>query len=238
MRKFLLMAFFLSCFLVNKIFAGQTSLSFETGNTGGTGFSEEDGVCVSWKIKKNADFWNVSTGIQYAAGSLDITVPSEVFKTFFKDSYFSPSIFGGVLYHACFLSADSFMQDEFFTSAIQLRCNPINTSLKLFGGIGFNNIFVYSIRGSDAVSDFYALFSVSCSTEINNIFVISTGLSSFSYYVYDSFMMPQFFVNAEWNLTSVLRLSASVNVRYTSVSAEENMQIDHIDTGVGISYAL
>ncbi|MCF0125184.1 MAG: hypothetical protein HUJ68_05410 [Clostridia bacterium] len=225
----LLILLFSFCYTEEKI------ISLEIGQTGGNGYSLESGPYVSWLYSYKNSFFSVTGGSQYKSDVSNSTIQT-VFDKNISTLHFDFSFSTGIIYHVGILVKKAFLQDEHFFLSCNVCFRPINVSLNLFGGCGFNNTYA----AGKWMNNFYPIFQAGIEWIFFSDYSIEAGVSSFDFFDFDGFPSPRFYLSFSDNFSDKLKGMLGVVLRFSNMdlNSHDNIHVDHLDFKATLSYAL
>ena len=234
MKRFLCLVLIFLLITAHVFCEPKQSLSFCTGTGADSSFVQKNTMSLEWVYRFTGEFLDFTGGTRFTDSCLDFTFDGMAFHEFFKDSYVSPAVYGGVKLHSAFINSEAFLQDSFLAGSAQVRINPISTTLGFTGGIGFNSTHVWQL--DDVwLNEFYPLVRGYFELSIMNTVVLGGSLGTFAFFTYD-FWSPKAEFWAEVRMAQKLSVLSDITFRYTPNVANENIQLEGVDFKIGVKY--
>ncbi len=237
MRKlFFVIIIFFSTKICPIFCEARSSITFITGTGTDSALVEKNTVSLEWIYNYSSDFLNLTGGSQFTSSSADFTFDGKIFKSFLDESFISPEISGGMIFHSCFLNNEAFLQDSFLTVTASINFNPIFTNLGIFGGIGFNNTYIYAQKNGSWINEFFPIIEIFLSTKIRDIVFLEISLSTFTMFNYD-YWSHKLNLSSDFMFSEKISFVGGLTLRYSPNPANENIQLEGMDFKIGIKYA-
>ncbi len=176
--------------------------------------------------------------MQYAASALDLTGECSIQKTFFAASPVSVKLGAGPLLHAEFLETDALIADLLLRGSATAALRATGTALSLFAGAGYKHTLVYElIKHNNYLITGNAILSARLSQKLSDRGEIGVTVGTYSYFHYPRLIMPSLSLDTRWACSGQWSLAGELLLRFTSISAQENTQLEHADLRLGAMYA-
>ncbi len=216
---------------------GQNMLGAFLGNEGGTGYDSRNDPSLSLLYNYAGKNLLIDAGLQYAGG-VNITGRCSLGINLFQDSPVTLYAGAGPLIHTEFLGVDAAITDLLLCANARLAIPASGTALSLTAGGGLKHTLVYDLIGSEGfliVTN--ALLSARLSQKVFGKGELGLKLSSGSYFRYPRLFAPSMSLDARWKFSEHLTAAGELLLRFTSISAQENTQLEHAGIHLGAVYA-
>lgn len=230
--KLCLLLMFLNS-LQNLFSETKSSISFTTGSGEDSSFVENNSLYLEWIYKGSSSLLNYTGGLRFTSSSVDFSFRGYVYKYVLKDSV---KFSGGAVLHSSFLSNKAFLQDSFVVAALDIHLTPIHTKYGIMGGIGFNNTYVWQNEGI-WINEFYPIICVYLEVNVLDRVTLEASLCNSTFFTYD-FWSPKSEFSVMVKLSDKFSALGNLILHYTPNAANDNIQMEGMEFGVGLKYEL
>lgn len=210
-----------------------SSVSFTTGTGEDSSFIEKNSVYLEWIYEGSSSLLNYTGGVRFTSSSVDFSFSGFIYKSVLKGSV---KFSGGTLLHSSFLGNEAFLQDSFIVAALDIQLTPIHMKYGIMGGAGFNNTYVYQNEGI-WINEFYPIIRVYLEVNILDRVTLEAALCNSTFFTYD-FWSPKSDFSVMIKLSDKFTLLGNLLLHYTPNAANDNIQMEGMELGIGVKYEL
>ena len=181
---------------------------------------------------------SVAVGLQYKESALNITTNYTFYKNYLEDNIISIKLGIGTLAHTEFIKNDSLIADLLFPASTTFFLNPTKTALCFSFGVGYKHTFVYELLQYDIYLIVpNALLSARLSQNLFDTLSLGITIGTYNYFNYPRLIKPSFSFDAKYKCSEQWAVSSELLFRFSSISAQENTQLEYADFRLGVIYA-
>lgn len=175
--------------------------------------------------------------MQYNEEALNITGKKLFCKNFLEDKAVSVKLGAGALLHTEFVKDTALIADLLFPFSSTFFINPTKTSLNFTLGAGYKHTLVYELLQYDIYLIVpNAILSARLNQNLFDRLDIGVSAGTYNYFNYPRLIKPTVSFDAKYKCSEHWSVGAEWLFAFTSISAQENVQVEHSDFRFGVIY--
>ena len=204
-------------------------------------FLIQGGGYVSYNLTAFYEFESperkAEAGLQYNEEALNITGKYLFGKNFLEDKAVSVKLGAGMLLHTEFVKDSALIADLLFPFFSTFFINRTKTSLNFTLGAGYKHTFVYELLQYDIYLIVpNAILSARLNQNLFDRLDIGVSAGTYNYFNYPRLIKPTVSFDAKYKCSENWLVGAEWLFAFTSISAQENVQVEHSDFRFGVIY--